>query len=587
VIVYGDRSVQISLGAFTAGLRRRVNQDVGGLTEARVRLVLAGQLQQATEDADLPCASACAELTALAADSFVQLLQGRTKPRPVRRLILEQLAAIERIGAAGGILTMCTPEGFAWYGLYPDAYAQAAAAWLRDTKPAAPVMVFGIRSIGTTLAATVTAVLRARGVQVTCCTLRPQGHPFHRTCVLPANLRPPVHALIVDEGPGLSGTSMVAVAEALLARGTARSAITFFPGHAHGPGRCASNRARTWWKETPVRCVRWEELKFAERPALRTLHEVAQAVLEETLPGPLLDVGGGRWWQAVEHDNERPFALAPFLEQPKLLARAPSSAGLLFKFTGFALAPSPGLELRTLAEVQALHLATLAQRGLSVAPLANTHGWIVLPWLEGRPLRAADMSGPFLHRLAAYIMAVAQAPLEAAERQAGFQRLRRLLETNAGALLGTSAAHIAARASVRVEAQIIRCELPSYGDGRLAPHEWIKTVAQGGRIFKVDAGGHQADHTAIGAQPLWWDLAGAAVEWDLDAATAELLAQMLGLREGKLARYFRAAYAAFRAAIAWYRQSASAGEPEQAQSAAALSYYRYRLVHELAGLDRH
>jgi hypothetical protein len=588
VIVYGNRSLEIGLGEFTAGLKRRLHENSGSLAEARVHLVLAGQLQQAAEDADLACARACAELTAAAADTFVELLQGRAKPSAARRATLERLDAVDRVGPAHRALSTRTPEGFAWYGLYPDAYAQAAAEWVRQIKPASPVMVLGIRSIGTTLAATVAAVLRAHSLQVSCATLRPQGHPFRRTCVLPPDLTPPTHALIVDEGPGLSGTSMMAVAEALLACGTARDAITFFPGHAHGPGRHACAQARRWWTETPVHCVRWEDLYFAQRSALRTLEDVAQALLGEALSGPLLDIGGGRWCQAVAQGDEEPLALAPFLEQPKLLARGRSSRAVLFKFAGFALAPVRGrVGLHTLAEAQAASLAKLAARGLSIAPLADAHGWLVLPWLDGRRLRRADMNPRFLRTLAAYMTAVAEAPLQAAERQASFQRLRLLLETNAEALLGAAAAQIAARASARLEGQINSWELTSYGDGRLAPHEWIKPVAEGCTLVKLDAGGHHADHTAIGPQPLWWDVAGAAVEWGLDNDTAALLAQLMGLREGTPASYFRAAYAAFRAAVASFAQNACVAKPAEAgQYPAALGYYRSRLIQELEALDR-
>jgi hypothetical protein len=56
------------------------------------------------------------------------------------------------------------------------------------------------------------------------------------------------------------------------------------------------------------------------------------------------------------------------------------------------------------------------------------------------------------------------------------------------------------------------------------------------------------------------------------SCSAARLAGMLGLHEEKLASYFRAAYAAFRAGIAWYGQNASgSGKPEQwGQSTPAL-----------------
>jgi hypothetical protein len=41
-------------------------------------------------------------------------------------------------------------------------------------------------------------------------------------------------------------------------------------------------------------------------------------------------------------------------------------------------------------------------------------------------------------------------------------------------------------------------------------NEWIKPAAEGGTIVKLDAGGHHADHAAIGPDPLWWDVAGVA-----------------------------------------------------------------------------
>src|SRR4051812_47602927 len=59
-----------------------------------------------------------------------------------------------------------TPEGFAFYQLYPEQYRRAAQKWLRECKSAGPAIVIGIRSIGTTLSHVVWEELRNGGVEV-------------------------------------------------------------------------------------------------------------------------------------------------------------------------------------------------------------------------------------------------------------------------------------------------------------------------------------------------------------------------------------------------------------------------------------
>jgi hypothetical protein len=90
---------------------------------------------------------------------------------------------------------------------------------------------------------------------------------------------------------------------------------------------------------------------------------------------------------------------------------------------------------------------------------------------------------------------------------------------------------------------------PAYGDGRLAPEEWIRSID--GRLIKVDCAGHSTDHTVIGRQPLIWDLAGATVEWRLDSETVRPLLSAFADAGGELPTpgtlaFYCAAYAAFR-----------------------------------------
>src|SRR5689334_9911164 len=279
MIVYGDCPIQIKCNEFIRRFQRRVTDLPTDLQELRVRLVLAGQLQQATEDAGLSCAQRCSALTSTAADALVPFALGGPPARRPEQAMLRQLDAIAQFAPAHGTLTIRTPEGFAWYALFPDAYAQAADEWVRGVASDAAVMVVGIRSIGTTLAATVAAVLKAHCRQVTCVTVRPHGHPFDRKATLPPPRASADYAIIVDEGPGLSGSSMVAVADAIVALGMPRAAITFFPGHGHGPGCEARPHVRRCWRETPAQYVAWERLRFATRSAPQVLVEAAESLL--------------------------------------------------------------------------------------------------------------------------------------------------------------------------------------------------------------------------------------------------------------------------------------------------------------------
>src|SRR5437868_3255123 len=118
-------------------------------------------------------------------------------------------------------LTISPPEGFAYYGLHPLDFARATS---HLSSRAGRLAVIGIRGIGTTLSAAVTAAL---GQAATRITVRPTGHPFDRQLHFTAAQRDWIRArksqdcnfLIVDEGPGLSGSSLLSVGEALRDKG--------------------------------------------------------------------------------------------------------------------------------------------------------------------------------------------------------------------------------------------------------------------------------------------------------------------------------------------------------------------------------
>src|SRR6185312_14144744 len=125
-------------------------------------------------------------------------------------------------------------EGLRYYALWPGAYAESARAWLAASGGRQPVWVLGLRSMGSILAPVAAAALAAEGCEVHSATLRPVGHPFDRHLRPNASLQAawckfPGAFLIVDEGPGLSGSSFAGAIAALCTCGVGEERICVLP----------------------------------------------------------------------------------------------------------------------------------------------------------------------------------------------------------------------------------------------------------------------------------------------------------------------------------------------------------------------
>jgi hypothetical protein len=86
-------------------------------------------------------------------------------------------------------------------------------------------------------------------------------------------------------------------------------------------------------------------------------------------------------------------------------------------------------------------------------------------------------------------------------------------------------------------------------DNRLDAHKWLRLP--GGRLLKTDALDHHCAHDLVGAQDIAWDVAGAAVEFDLDPRERRFLAAEAGraarrLVDPELLDLMTLAYLAFR-----------------------------------------
>lgn len=439
-------------------------------------------------------------------------------------------------------VSVSVPEGYAFYGLYPETCFCAAEA-LRD-EGAAPLRVIGIRSIGTGLAAAVAAVA---GERATAVSVRPGGHPFQRKLAIGQRLGRDLlgdgtvrlRYAVVDEGPGLSGSSFGSVADWLEDRGVASEAVSFFPSHQGRLGPYASERHRRRWDKARRHVVDFETV-FAGPEARWPL-----ALWTEDLTGPAdeppEDLSAGRWRAKHFEDRAQWPAADVHGERRKYLVTARGQRWLL-KFAGLG---RYGREKLALAK-------PLEAAGLIPPVSGLRHGFLVGPWLEdARPLPLAPEVDrlALLDALARYLSFRAERfPAPAQPRGASPVKLFEMAAFNTQRALGPGWSEEIRAWRDRIS-RLASLERPVLTDNRMHAWEWLVTAD--GRILKADALDHHRANDLVGPQDLAWDLAGAAVELDLDEREIALLTDAVA-RRSRTARvepaqlgFYTLAYLAF------------------------------------------
>jgi hypothetical protein len=408
-------------------------------------------------------------------------------------------------------------EGYAFYSLYPEAYAAAA----EQLGVVPDLRVIGIRSIGFGLAAMVAAGAGAPPPV----SVRPVGHPFRRELALApdfsdAMLRPGKATFaVVDEGPGLSGSSFGTVADFLEEGGVAPDRIHFFPGHAADLGPEALPRHRSRWRKANRHVVDFETLFLAEDGG-RSLDRWFIDLVGKPV-GPLDDISGGGWrrffyggeadWPPVHAQQER----------RKFLLRAERGTWLL-KFAGVGAAGAAKLS----------RAAALAEAGFTSEVAGFRHGFLAERWLgDARPLRLdSEERDSFIRHLGRYLGFRARHFAATEEQGAPLSELLRMAQVNAAEALGP---HYAARLdswSTRLP-ELARLRRPIATDNRLHAWEWLRTPA--GRLVKTDAIDHHAAHDLVGCQDVSWDIAGVVVEFDLGEDERETLCTLVERAAGR------------------------------------------------------
>ena len=460
----------------------------------------------------------------------------RADPAGARRCATRarRLLAEAKVLTRDTTLNLRTPEGYAWHGLYPETYLEAAERFLQSSAPL-PVVVIGLRGIGTSLSVVVAAALEAAGRRVETLTVRPRGEPPAREVRLDRRLEQRLARaaeagawfLIVDEGPGLSGSSFDATAGALNRLGAGDEQIVLFPGVVSDGRGLSSPSARERWSRRRKVQVSFESLRDTLAPGLQHAR----------------DLSGGLWREVLSPDLEHP-AVAPQHERRKYLS--PDGA-VLYRYAGLG---RPGRERLARA-------GTLAAAGLTPEPKSFADGFLGTEFVRGRSLHARRRDPEAIAHAAGYVAWLGRNARTGAALTG--DELVPMILRNVGLSLGQAGlSRLGGLESWRRRL----AGAPAVAiDGRLAPHEWVRSDAKtGSRLYKTDALDHHDDHFLPGDTDIAWDVAGFTAEWSLDDATASDFARTVAdaaSDPGLTLRlpFYETAYLAFR--TGWTHLSAS------------------------------
>jgi hypothetical protein len=463
-------------------------------------------------------------------------------------------------------VSLTVPEGFAYYAVYPEAYLEAARrchARLGDTT----AVCIGLRSIGAALSSAVAAALEELGRQVRSFTLRPRGHPFSRQPIVESALQslivqdPKARFLLIDEGPGISGSSLAGTAELLERLGVTNDRILLLPSWATDGSQLRSEAARERWRRHQQFSVSFDELWMQT------------GRLGHAFPGWCWDdLSAGGWRDKLYLDEQDYPAVQPQHERRKYLLHAPARQPSSSKLLSFS-----GLGGRSDAILR--RAERLAEEGFTPGPEGTVHGFLIRPFVTGTPVRSDTVDSELIETLARYLAHLSTRHLTA-PTVSGLS-LKEMVETNVAEGLGD-----------RWQAPLHSllpcdldnwCERPVGLDGRMLGHEWIRTRDG---YLKTDAFDHHDDHFFPGCQDVAWDITSAAFELELDPAGRRfLIDQYRGLSGDRSIRsrlpLYAVCYLAYRVGYTSLATSVLGDSPDGRRFAIAAERYSGLLRREL------
>lgn len=380
------------------------------------------------------------------------------------------------------------PEGFVYYGLYPETYVQAAYEFHDELNPGSVVCI-GLRTIGTALSAIVECALRSRGCDVESFTVRPRGDPFDRHVEISGDLEKIIvenqhsYFVLVDEGPGLSGSSIAGTFRKLRQFDIPRKNIVLFTSWIPDGSAFISEYAKTEWPHYKKYSGSFEKQWIAG--------ERLETEFNCKIAG---DISAGFWrYKLYKNENEFP-AVHNQHERRKYMAFFEDRERSILKFAGFGRYGKRMFRRAGLLE------------GFSPSPLSLKNGFLQLKYIEGKPMANGEIEEDFVRRIVDYIAFIKNN--FQAEVTVAYDEMLEMINVNVAEGLGKSwmeKLNIGKRFSPEVYGKV-----PVAIDGHMMPHEWIKTETG---YIKTDSIEHHSDQFFHGCQDIAWDVAGSIIEF--------------------------------------------------------------------------
>src|SRR3990170_2975879 len=551
------REVAALAGKMTGGARHDAATEL---------LMETGRLEAGITDALFPDADGVNELTMaarrasiMAGHVFVSSWGGRAKD--VAERASDLLMALEGISVMPLPWKIKTrvPEGFVHYGLFPEVYIKAAKDFFEEQKPREAVCI-GLRSIGTSLSAVVAATLEDMGCKVRSFTFRPKGHPFRRKARLTEQLEAVLEKLgkpflIVDEGPGLSGTSFACAAEKISSLGAPDDGIFLFPSWNPDASSFISAEAREIWVRHRKFVSSFEELWIQ-----------SGRLAKEASVGPdLVDISAGMW-RSLFYKGESDYpAVHPRHERRKYLC----AGSVLLKFAGHG----------RYGRKKFARASVIADAGFGLPVSGLYNGFLKTDFVAARPLSGFEVNQVLLDEMAGYLAFIRRS--FPASRGMEFDEFVQMALRNITLGLGQDWAQKAERFGEMKG--VYAGGTPVEVDGRMLPVEWLLTKKG---YKKADTLDHHSDQFFPSSQDISWDLASAIIEFDMNPMEqhyflSKYSAASRDAVSRERLRLYMVAYLAFRLGYASFAAYELAATPEGPRFKNLAWRYAARLKREI------
>ncbi|MBN1600501.1 MAG: hypothetical protein JW915_02780 [Chitinispirillaceae bacterium] len=435
------------------------------------------------------------EMTILAGKIFVQSWENNRIDRCYFYQLYSMHSALKKM-CLPEIVPFGVSEGFAFYGLFPETYLETTKKFAQQFCKR-PLTIIGLRTIGTTLSAIVSAALTILGYDNTSFTVRPRGEPFDRKIRVSKELESFVSNrvnggfIITDEGPGLSGSSFGGTAQFLSELGVQDKNIFFFPGWEPDSSMMNSPGARDHWERHPKMSTSFESVWIDSGKLHRWLNTDL-----------LIDLSAGMWRERLLMNSSEIPPVHPHHERRKylvvknVLRNDPST---LIKFSG----------LGRYGEMTFRRAEILQVSGMSLPVKNYENGFIEYEFVEGKHRWIKEITTSFLYSAAKYA-AFLKNTFPGGDVVSP-DTMREMVMVNIKESIGD--AFLDKLSVYHQYTDDLYLKYITAIDGRMQLHKWLQFD---NHIIKIDNTDHYHDQFFPGCQDIAWDIAGGIIEWDLN-----------------------------------------------------------------------